>query len=310
MVKERVFFSVIIPTYNRATVINLAIDSVLKQSFTNWEIIIVDDGSTDNTRDVILSFGDPRIKYFFKENEERSIARNYGIKQSIGVYVCFLDSDDIYFSNHLNSLYSEIENQNFSIGLFHTELVIKQKGKIIGVNWFRGYESERVTESLLKNMALYINAVFVSSELLKSFKFPEQFNYWEDQHLWIRILNSYPFFPVHSITTQWNVSSLSSVNTNYTHRTVNNIRNHLACIQDLQGNKVLWKNNILNYNLFENLKKSKASMYLGQSIKDGYFFLAFRQYLMSLKYIDFKEITSIYINLNKKRLNTFKIWKK
>jgi len=76
---DKILFSIIIPTYNRAHLISKSIKSVLNQTYSNWELILVDDGSEDNTEEIVNSFGDNRIKYFYKKNEERSIARNYGI---------------------------------------------------------------------------------------------------------------------------------------------------------------------------------------------------------------------------------------
>ena len=75
------FFSIIIPTYNRAHLISMAIDSVIAQTFENWELIIVDDGSTDNTKELVDNYCsiDKRIRYIYQENAERSAARNNGI---------------------------------------------------------------------------------------------------------------------------------------------------------------------------------------------------------------------------------------
>lgn len=93
--------SVIINTYNRASLIGRAIESVLAQTYTDFELIIVDDGSTDNTCDVVATYQDPRIIYEWVENGERSRARNIGINLSRGKYVAFLDSDDWYLPNKL-----------------------------------------------------------------------------------------------------------------------------------------------------------------------------------------------------------------
>ena len=90
------FFSVVIPTYNRAHLIKETIESVQKQTFSDWELIIVDDGSTDDTKSVVKSVDDKRIQYVFQENAERSVARNNGFRHAKGQYICFLDSDDYY----------------------------------------------------------------------------------------------------------------------------------------------------------------------------------------------------------------------
>ena len=87
--------SIIIPTYNREKYIGAAIDSALAQSFQNFEIIIVDDGSTDNTKKALEPYlKDGRIKYIFQKNQKVSKARNNGIKNSAGKYIALLDSDD------------------------------------------------------------------------------------------------------------------------------------------------------------------------------------------------------------------------
>lgn len=110
------FFSVVIPTYNRANFIKQTLDSVLSQTFENLEVIVVDDGSTDNTFEVVAECRDNRLFYFAKANGERGAARNYGIKKSKGSYVIFLDSDDCIHSEHLSILHSkivELKNINF-----------------------------------------------------------------------------------------------------------------------------------------------------------------------------------------------------
>lgn len=86
--------SIITPTYNRANILERAIHSVLDQTYDNWELIVVDDGSTDKTKDLVNSFPDKRIKYFLIENGGPSKARNYGINQAIGTWIMYLDSDD------------------------------------------------------------------------------------------------------------------------------------------------------------------------------------------------------------------------
>ena len=86
-------FSIIIPTYNRAAFLPKAIESVLAQTYTDWELIVVDDGSTDNTREVVAQYNDERIIYIYQENAERSAARNNGISQAKGDFICFMDSD-------------------------------------------------------------------------------------------------------------------------------------------------------------------------------------------------------------------------
>jgi glycosyltransferase involved in cell wall biosynthesis len=92
--------SVVIPTYNRASFVCEAIESVLCQTFSDYEIIVVDDGSTDNTGETLEQYRD-KIKYIYQENEGVSAARNTGIKNSTGLWLAFLDSDDKWMPEYL-----------------------------------------------------------------------------------------------------------------------------------------------------------------------------------------------------------------
>ncbi|OGX81359.1 hypothetical protein BEN47_19250 [Hymenobacter lapidarius] len=103
------FFTVVIPTYNRADLIGLTLDSILAQTFGQLEILVVDDGSKDNTAEVVGRFTDPRLRYYRKENAERGVARNYGFARAQGRYVIFLDSDDRFHPEHLATLHRKIE---------------------------------------------------------------------------------------------------------------------------------------------------------------------------------------------------------
>ncbi len=97
--------SVILPTFNRAGKVSIAIDSVIAQTLSSWELIIVDDGSTDDTFDVVSAYiaRDERIRYMKHSNRLPAMSRNAGIQASMGRYITFLDSDDVYLENHLLS---------------------------------------------------------------------------------------------------------------------------------------------------------------------------------------------------------------
>ena len=105
----RVFFSVIIPVYNRKHLIKPVIDSVLNQSYSDFEVLIIDDGSTDHTGEFInRQYSESKIKYFYKVNEERAAARNFGLQKATGNYSVFLDSDDLMESHYLSTLFDII----------------------------------------------------------------------------------------------------------------------------------------------------------------------------------------------------------
>lgn len=106
------FFSIVIPTYNRAHFIAATLASVQQQQFPDWEVLVVDDGSIDNTAEVVGQFTDSRIQYFPKVNGERGVARNYGLARANGEYVIFLDSDDRLLPTHLITLHAKIQELN------------------------------------------------------------------------------------------------------------------------------------------------------------------------------------------------------
>lgn len=99
------FFSVVIPVYNRAAELRLAIESVRAQSFQDFEIIVVDDGSRDNPQEVIESFRDRRLHFIRQPNAGGGAARNRGIDETHGRFVAFLDSDDVFLPHHLASMH-------------------------------------------------------------------------------------------------------------------------------------------------------------------------------------------------------------
>ncbi|HET6512878.1 MAG TPA: glycosyltransferase family A protein [Candidatus Kapabacteria bacterium] len=102
MPPSSLFFSIVLPTFNRAHIVPRAIESVLGQTCTDWELIIVDDGSTDDTRTLVSPYlADERITYSPDTNQGAARARNRGIALSRGAFITFLDSDDEYLPDHL-----------------------------------------------------------------------------------------------------------------------------------------------------------------------------------------------------------------
>ena len=110
------FFSVIIPVFNRAGSLARAIESVRAQSFQDFEIVVIDDGSTDDPHAVVTSFTDPRIRYCRQANAGGGAARNRGIDEAEGAFVAFLDSDDVFLSHHLASMHALLTDTTRIVG--------------------------------------------------------------------------------------------------------------------------------------------------------------------------------------------------
>lgn len=185
------------------------IKSVLEQTFSDWELIVVDDGSTDNTKEVVSAFTDARIQYIYQENAERSAARNNGIKHAKGQYICFLDSDDYYEANHLETLYRNIKNNNFPIALLF-------------VHDFHYVNGEKIIPDVVtikRSPLMYFFTqpviparVCIHNEILETVQFDEDIVIVEDMILWVRIASQYPVIEIQENTIRYNLHEDNSIN--------------------------------------------------------------------------------------------------
>ena len=111
--------SVIIPTFNYGKYIERAIDSILTQTYQDFEIIVVDDGSTDNTKEIIRSKKSDKIRYFYQENKGAPAARNKGIVESKGKYIAFLDADDEWLPTKLEKQVDKFQKSSNKVALIY-----------------------------------------------------------------------------------------------------------------------------------------------------------------------------------------------
>ena len=121
--------SVIIPTYNRSKLVKEAVESVLAQSYTDFEILVIDDGSTDDTRSVIEQIPDSRIRYYYKENSGCSGARNFGLVRAKGEYIAYLDSDDLWPENYLETVLKAFAENNDYGAVYGRAICIRPNGE-------------------------------------------------------------------------------------------------------------------------------------------------------------------------------------
>ncbi len=129
-------FSVVIPVYNRENVLGQAIKSVINQTFDNFELIIVDDCSTDNSVRIVKEFNDKRIKiYQLDKNYGAAMARNYGVGKAQGEYISFLDSDDYFENDFLEKTINKVDNSREGVGFWYTGLIYHENKKNIFFYW-------------------------------------------------------------------------------------------------------------------------------------------------------------------------------
>jgi glycosyltransferase involved in cell wall biosynthesis len=178
--------SVIIPAFNQSRYLLEAVRSVLAQTHGDLEILIVDDGSTDDTPRVSSHFTDARVRYIRQENRGLSSARNTGIRYARGEFLTYLDSDDLFLSSKLELLLA-VFNANPSLGLVSGQAeLIDERGRRIGEVFDRGLPADP-TELLLRN-PLHVGSVLIRREWQERVGlFDETLRSYEDWDMWLRL---------------------------------------------------------------------------------------------------------------------------
>lgn len=183
-------FSVVIPSYNRAVLIPKTIQSVLDQTVQDFEIIVVDDGSKDNTEEVVRVIPDSRISYYKKENGERGAARNYGAARAKGQYVTFIDSDDWMYPFYFEEALKIIEKHD-TPEIFHMSYeFISPEGEVLAQKF---HEKDLNAQELKENVMGCIGVV-VRNDIINTYQFSEdrRLSGTEDWLLWLRIGSRFP----------------------------------------------------------------------------------------------------------------------
>jgi glycosyltransferase involved in cell wall biosynthesis len=191
------FISVIIPAYNAANYLADAIDSVLAQTYRNFEIIVVDDGSTDKTYDVIKKNYSKKIKYIYQENKGPSAARNAGIEAAKGEFLAFLDADDIWSSRKLEEQYKTYE-QYPKLGVVFTGYTHIDLNKRIKRDYSPpryNNQKEFLKKLLVRNIVTASDSsVMIRKRCLEDVGlFDPALRGAEDWDLWVRIAVKYQF---------------------------------------------------------------------------------------------------------------------
>jgi glycosyltransferase involved in cell wall biosynthesis len=211
MTTKSPFFSITIPAYNRGYILTETIRSIQDQSFSNWEVIVVDDGSKDNTREIVeqLASEDPRIRYVYQQNAERSAARNNGADHAKGDYLMFLDSDDKYADGHLEKLYAFIQEKECPVALFFSNMsYLTDKG--IEIPEIPTMLSGKEFEYLLLQ-PITPSRVCIHRDIFKDFRFDPKIVIVEDLVLWVCIATKYPAFQLCENTLWYRIHDGNSV---------------------------------------------------------------------------------------------------
>lgn len=225
--------SVIIPAYNQADFLGLTLQSVLSQTYKDFECIIIDDGSTDNTRGVLDDYHDKRIRYLYQDNKGLASARNTGIKNASGKYLHFLDSDDLIYPYFLERMVEIIDSDNKVDILLCAWELIDEEGKVISGKIGPPEIGNLIEDLILQNL-FPVHAAITRRELFENLgSFDEKLSALEDWDLWLR-----------AAIKGFNFRTLDIVGVKY--------RRHKDAmtldIKRMLDNSILFKENFYNYN--------------------------------------------------------------
>jgi len=290
-------FSIIIPTCNRAELLEKAIRSVQGQTCASWELLVVDDASTDHTAELVSSLNDSRIRYFYQNKSERSKARNKGIENALGKYICFLDDDDFLKKSFLSDFKTAIPSNPDTI--FRTGFDYKfmqdhrvKPGKLIGPHQ---HPFHFALEEMCGVWSLCIPRV-----CLKQDKFAD-FPHWQDTHLILRLFAKYPVVQLNSrnyVYTQHPAMGTKKIFTD-NREIEKRLTLNLAAIRDLFNHyssefqefitpnteKILISGKILHYAIITATRNNpqKAWDLFMRSLKTGLFLQHYKLYMVFLK---------------------------
>ena len=202
--------SVLMPVYNSQKYLGKAIESILNQIFKDFELIIVDDGSSDDSIKIVLSFNDDRIKLFRKDHGGLVEALNYGISQSTGAWIAVMHSDDISHPMRLEYQYNYIKGKkNVVVGTSY--FVIDENDKILFKTKLPEHNDEIKRELLIQNVIIHSGVMF-NTELIKNHDAYSLIENTEDYDLWLRLFKDTEFynFPAPLLYYRKHKHSLSS----------------------------------------------------------------------------------------------------
>lgn len=181
--------SIIIPAYNAARYIPRALRSVLSQTYPHLEVVVVDDGSTDDTADVVRGIGDDRVRYLYQANTGQGAARNHGIRASRGEYLAFLDADDIYLPQKAERQVELLSCQDHYSVVYCNMLHFDSQRPWVGYKKRTAYRSGNLLPELLRTSLINLNTVMMTRKVLAQVGgFAERGRYYsEDWDLWLRL---------------------------------------------------------------------------------------------------------------------------
>jgi len=217
MQKKNIRFSVIIPLYNKAPHIKKTIKSGLSQNYEDFEIIVVDDGSLDDGGDIVANINDPRVRLVRQENAGVSVARNKGIELSKGEYIAFLDADDWWFPNHLQTLNNLIDIYP-DCGMYATGFsILYEDGSVIDKphidqpkGWHKKINLDGYLDFVLHDQIFWTGTVCVRKSVFSEIgKFEVGLVRGQDIDMWLRVAANFDTAFINRVTAIYNLKAVN-----------------------------------------------------------------------------------------------------
>jgi glycosyltransferase involved in cell wall biosynthesis len=201
--------SIITPTFNRAQFLGECIESVLGQTYTNIEHLLVDDGSTDNTTEVVRRYPDNRIQYTRQENRGQATARNVGLRMAKGQFICFLDSDNVWKLHKIERQLQLMQQLAHVDILYGAQEVIDENSQIVpppdGLRPMTRHSGRIMKHLLLENCVSFNTAMVRRQCFDQSGGFDENVRAGDDYDLWLRLSAKYEFLYIPEVFGQYRV---------------------------------------------------------------------------------------------------------
>lgn len=255
--KERIWclsmISIIIPSYNRADTILKSVQSVLNQTYNNIEVIVVDDGSTDNTRAILQQIQDPRLKYVYQENAGACVARNNGIDHARGDYIAFHDSDDTFRPTKLEDQLHALREKGADVVFcamerhnYYSETIFPQIEE--------GFKSQH---EILIGQYISTQTILGKKEVFLNNRFDPKVKRMQDYDLMIRVSSQYKVFFLKKVLVDVVVQNDSITKLATNEKTEKNLEYLLSKYSKLGDKYPDWKSVVLEYLAYFRLLQNK-----------------------------------------------------
>ncbi|WP_289201098.1 glycosyltransferase family 2 protein, partial [Phocaeicola sartorii] len=224
---EKACISVILPFYNNRHTIERAMSSVLAQSYPNWELIVVDDGSDDGGWALVEKIKDPRVRCYRLPHRNANVARNYGIARSHGVYIAMLDADDEWTEDHLTCSL-EVLRKAEADGVYGS-VILREKNDCLVVTRALQQNESWIDFLLSNGCAAQTSTLFMTSESVKAILWDESLLWHQDYDFMVRYCRKYRMCPKIEATTIYYRSQASkSVDFDSCIRFIKSVENEIS----------------------------------------------------------------------------------